>query len=77
MISAGIAWGIAEEGYGVVAEAYGNMDENALKETLEKRILEMANIRGIKLRKIKYKIETLDVPEGNYGCAVAALVYLF
>ena len=39
--------------------------------------LEMANIRGIKLRKIKYKIESLDVPEGDYGCAVAALVYLF
>jgi len=77
VIGAGIAWGIAEEGYGVVAEAYGSMDENALKETLEKRILEMANIRGIKLRKIKYKIESLDVPEGNYGCAVAALVYLF
>ncbi|RLI13037.1 pyruvoyl-dependent arginine decarboxylase [Candidatus Bathyarchaeota archaeon] len=77
IISAGIAWGIADEGFGVVAEAYGSMDENTLKDVLKKRILEMANIREINLRKIKYRIESLDVPEDNYGCVVAALVYLF
>jgi len=77
-ISAGIAWGFAErEGFGIVAEAYGSMDEFAAKKILEERIQEMANARGIKLRNIKYKIETLDVPKGSYGCVVVALVYLF
>jgi len=77
-ISAGIAWGFAEkEGFGIVAEAYGSMDKFAAKKILEERIQEMANVRGIKLRDVKYKIETLDVPKGSYGCVVVALVYLF
>jgi len=77
-ISAGIAWGFAEkEGFGIVAEAYGSMDESVTRKILLERIHEMANVRGIRLRNVKYKIETLDVPKGSYGCVVVALVYLF
>ena len=77
-ISAGITWGFAEEkDFGIVAEAYGSMDEEAARRMLDERIREMANIRGIKLRNVKYRIESLDVPNGHYGCVVVALVYLF
>jgi len=77
-ISAGIAWGFAEgKEFGVVAEAYGGIDENATKEILKERIQGMAETRGIKLRNVKYRIETLDIPKGSYGCAIVALVYLF
>jgi len=77
-ISAGIAWSFAEEkSFGVVAEAYGSIDEAATRRMLNERIQEMAKTRGIKLCNIKYRIETLDVPEDRYGCVVVALVYLF
>jgi len=77
MISAGIAWGVEENnGYGVVAEACGNIDEASARKKLEEKIREMAKIRGIELSKVKYRIETLDVPEESYGCVTAALVYL-
>ena len=77
-ISAGIAWGFAKEkDFGVVAEAYGSIDEDATRRILNERIQEMANTRGINLCNVKYRIETLDVPEDHYGCVVVALVYLF
>jgi len=77
-ISAGIAWGFAEKkNYGVVAEVYGRLDGDDARRRLNERIREMANIRGINLRNVKYRIETLDVPENRYGCVVVALVYLF
>ena len=76
-ISAGIAWSFGKgDGYGIVAEADGYVDEKELKATLESRIHEMAKIRNIEVNKISYRTETLDVPLGNYGCVIAALVYL-
>jgi len=76
-IGAGIAWSFEEKnGYGIVAEAHGHVDEKEIRKALESRIHEMARIRNIEVGKIKYRIETLDVPSGNYGCVIAALVYL-
>jgi len=37
----------------------------------------MARIREIEIGEIKYRIETLTVPMDNYGCVLAALVYMF
>jgi arginine decarboxylase len=76
-ISAGIAYGVdEEEGYGLVAEVYGKMDQATVRKELEKRIGEMAKIRGIEFAETKYRIETLDIPQDSYGCALVALVYL-
>ncbi|MCS7120711.1 MAG: pyruvoyl-dependent arginine decarboxylase [Candidatus Bathyarchaeota archaeon] len=76
-ISAGIAYGIdEEEGYGLVAEAYGCMDQASLRKELERRLAEMARVRGIELDNTKYRIETLEVPEGSHGSVLAALVYI-
>jgi len=77
-ISAGLTWTKdVETGYGVVAEASGNMDKATTKAKLDKKIREMAKIRGLKLGDIKFRIETLKVPPDSYGCVVAALVYIF
>ncbi len=77
-VTAGIAWGKDEaSGYGVVAEAYGRMDEVAIKKQLVAKIGEMAEIRNIKLVNVKQRIVTIDAPKGCYGCAVVALVYIF
>ncbi|RLI36878.1 pyruvoyl-dependent arginine decarboxylase [Candidatus Bathyarchaeota archaeon] len=76
-ISAGLAWSYEKNGsYGLVAEAYGYMDEKTIRDTLHKRIENMAKARNITIGDIKYKIETLRVPLGNYGCTIAVLVYL-
>jgi len=76
-ISAGLAWAVEKKGsYGVVAEAYGIMNQATTKKKLKNRINEMAKIRGIELSEVKYRIETLDVPEDSYGCVVAVLIYL-
>ena len=76
-ISAGIARAYEEKnGYGIVAEAHGYMDEKTAREVLESKVKEMARARGIRIGEIKYNIETLNVPPENYGCTVAALIYL-
>ena len=77
-IGAGIAWTWEKNGnYGLVAEAHGYMDQDALKEILEWKVREMAKIRGIELKHINYRTEVCRVPMDNYGCAIAALVYNF
>jgi len=76
-VGAGIAWAWEKDmKYGIVAEAHGYMDQKALKEILEWKINEMAKIREIEINGIKYRMEVLRVPMDNYGCAIAALVYL-
>jgi len=76
-IGAGIAWAWEKDRkYGIVAEAHGYMDQKALEEPLKWKIREMAKIREIKIDKINYRMETLKVPAKNYGCVIAALIYI-
>jgi pyruvoyl-dependent arginine decarboxylase (PvlArgDC) len=76
-IAAGIAWAWEKNmKYGLVAEANGRMGKEALRETLEWKIKEMAKAREIKINKIGYRTDVLSVPTGNYGCAIAALVFI-
>ena len=77
IIGAGIVWAWEKnKRYGLVAEAHGHMDAKVLRETLEWKIREMAKIREIEIGEISYLTETLKVPKDNYGCVLAALVYL-
>jgi len=76
-IGAGIAWAWEKDKkYGLVAEAHGYMDLKAIKETFEWKIKEMAKIRGIEIDEIRYRAEVSRVPMDNYGCVIAALVYI-
>ena len=76
-IGAGIAWAWEKTGkYGLVVEAQGQMDRKSLKATLEWKMGEMAKIRGIEISNLNYQTEALTVPLKNYGCALAALIYV-
>ena len=75
-IGAAIAWAFDKKGEcGIVAETHGFMDEEALLEIAEWKIMEMAKIREIEIGKVKYEFQTLKVPMDNYGCVIAALVF--
>ena len=77
IISAGIAWTWEKNRkYGLVAEAHGQMDRKSLTATLEWKIREMAKTRGIEISGISYQTEVLTVPLKNYGCTLAALIYV-
>ena len=77
MISAGIAYGFRDDGYGgYVAEGHMNGTGRALREVLEWKMGEMAKLRGIKFKKIEYKIEELSIPMDHYGACLAALVFM-
>lgn len=76
-IGAAIAWcWEKEKKYGIAAEAHGYMDQKALEEIAEWKIREMAKIREIEIEEVHLRIETMRVPMDNYGCVIAALVYL-
>ena len=76
-ISAGIAWAWEKNGrYGLVAEAHGQMDQESLKATLAWKIREMAKTREIEISEINCRTEVLTVPLENYGCVIAALIYI-
>ncbi len=80
-ISAGVAWafGVTEDGvrYGLVAEAHGYSTGEKLKLELQKRLFRMAEIRGMKLGKPRYRVETIEeIPKGMFGSALAVLVFV-
>lgn len=76
-IAAGIAWAWGKNMiHGLIAEANGHMDKKTLEKTLKWRIKEMAKTRGIEIEKIGYRAEVLRVPIENYGCVIAALVFI-
>jgi len=77
IVSAGIAWAWERNReYGLVVEAHGQMDRKSLRATLEWKMSEMAKIRSIEISNVNYQTEVLTVPLKNYGCALAALIYV-
>ena len=76
-IGAAISWGWEKEGqFGIVAETHGYMDKQALLEIAQWKIEEMAKIRNIEIKELKYVYETMQVPMDQYGCVLAALVFV-
>jgi len=76
-IGAAISWSWEKERKcGIVAETHGYMDREALLEIAEWKIKEMAKIRRIEIDEINYMYETMRVPMDNYGCVIAALVFI-
>jgi len=78
-IGAGVAWvwGTTTSGqrYGMVAEAHGYKDKEAIDKELKWKLQEMAKIRELNIESIQTRSEFLEVPKGKYGSAVVALVY--
>lgn len=80
VISAGIGWalgrGIGGREYGLVAEAYGKKPVSELKLELKKKLDAMCRARNFIKKFEKYEVESMVVPNGNYGSVVCALVLL-
>jgi len=77
-ISAGIAYGFREDGLGgYVAEGHMHGTKKSLQEVLEWKMGEMAKLRGIRFKRLEYRIEELSIPMDHYGACLAANVFLF
>jgi len=78
-IGAGVAWvwGTKPNGqrYGMVAEAHGYKDKEAIDKELKWKLQEMAKMRELNIESIQTRSEFLEVPKGKYGSAVVACVY--
>jgi len=78
-IGAGIGWIIGlsskKERYGLVAEAHGYKDKEAIEKELKSKLSEMAKIRDLKIEKMDTHPEFIEVPKGKYGTVIVALVY--
>ncbi len=78
-IVAGIAWaeGVDAGGrrYGCVVEANGSNEEEVGKR-LTSMLDEMCRSRGLRVVKKGRRIESMVVPEGHYGCVVAAVALI-
>lgn len=75
-ISAGIAYAFRKDGSGgYVAEGHLHGGKDALRKDLEWKMREMARMRGIGIGEITYVLEEATVPDSEYGCCLAALVF--
>jgi pyruvoyl-dependent arginine decarboxylase len=78
-IGAGLtwAWGATAEGerYGIVAEHHGSSQEDEVQRMLRVKLERMAEVRGMRLEEPRSRVMSA-VCDGNYGCAVAVLVYV-
>ncbi|RLI92318.1 MAG: pyruvoyl-dependent arginine decarboxylase [Candidatus Altiarchaeales archaeon] len=75
-ISAGVGYALSNKEFGIVAED-NNETEEEVRMGIQRKLHEMARVRRIKLGKIKIVTESLSIPEGKFGCVLAALVYVF
>lgn len=80
-ISAGVGYGWGkkdnEKIYGIVAEDCGNYSKKEVEGKIMEKLNRMADARNFKLIEDEIKIfsETMRIND-NYGCVVAALVYV-
>ena len=76
MISAGIAYAFRKDGRGgYVAEGHIHGSKCSLKDTLKRKMDEIAKSRNVELGEIKYVTEELSIPKEHYGACLAALVF--
>lgn len=78
-LTAGVAYGFRRDGgAGYVAELSheGEMDEGTFTSELEEKLLEMGRARGVKLEGIELEYSELEPGDGEFGCVIAAVVYL-
>ena len=50
--------------------------KKALREVLEWKMNEMANLRDIELKPIRYAVEELSIPMDHYGTCLGSLVFV-
>jgi arginine decarboxylase len=76
-ISAGLAYFARKDGAGgYVAEGHIHGSADELRKKLSARAKEMAALREIEGEQPSFAIEEIDIPKGQFGSCIAALVYL-
>ncbi|MEA3255350.1 MAG: pyruvoyl-dependent arginine decarboxylase, partial [Candidatus Altiarchaeota archaeon] len=76
-IASGIGCAVMnKEGYGLVAEDCINRLKEEAGSEVERKLREMASSRGMGVKEIRIETESLRV-DSEFGCIIAALVYLF
>ena len=76
IISAGIAYAYRKDGKGgYVAEGHLHGPGGSLRSELDRKMKEMSRIRNAAFEEPQFVIEEMHIPDGMYGCCVAALVF--
>jgi len=76
VISAGIAYAYRKDGKGgYVAEGHLHGSADSLRKELDRKVKEMSRLRETPFGETRFVIEDLHVPDGMYGCCIAALVF--
>lgn len=75
-IAAGIAYAYRKDGKGgYVAEGHIRGPKDVLIKELKEKMKEMAKIRNVEFGETKCIVEEMHVPEHEFGCCVASLVF--
>jgi len=78
-VAAGIGYGLDSRGRGYVAEhsiCSDGIDMESFDADLKEKVVEMGRIREIDIEDIKIDSVKTDIYKGEFGCAIAVLVYL-
>ncbi len=87
IIGAGIGYGwigqeMDEKGeehrdFGIVCEHHGHYSKDYVMAKIHEKLYTMAEIRGKKILKKDFIVESVEVPNGKFGSVVVALVFAF
>lgn len=79
-IAAGVGWAQGVDGrgrrYGCIIESNAPTTKEELERELGRRLDDLCKRRGIRPERTGFKVESLEVPKGKFGCVVAAVVLL-
>ena len=75
-VSAGIAYAYRRDGKGgYVAESHMHGGKESVRKDLAAKMKEMSRIRGVEFGDVTFVVSSVDIPDGEYGCALASLVF--
>ncbi|MCQ2070508.1 MAG: pyruvoyl-dependent arginine decarboxylase [archaeon] len=76
VVSAGIAFTKRKDGHGgYVAEGHLHGTADDLRKELTAKMKEMSEIRGVEFGEIGFRIESMEIPKGMYGCVLSSMVF--
>jgi len=74
-ITAGLGWAQCIDNYGIVVEERSSKSKEEAEKKIKLKIKEMTKNRRMQVKKQDQKTVSIKVPEGQYGSAIAALIY--
>ena len=79
-ISTGLGWAFCvdndgKDTYGIVVEDEGLEGEDGIRLEIKLRLTEMVENRKMRIKEQDMKVSQIQIPEGNYGSVIVALIY--